>query len=196
MGCAMKYKKTCTECGEIFHTEKKIQVTCGEVCREQRKRRQAKEWRLRQEHENITDKKICIVCGKPFEAETRNHTICSDACRDKRKSHWNKVFKERAEKKAKGDAEFRLVKKCEICGTEIIITNVRSQLQKYCSPKCKNIAAARQDALRRETYSKQFGIKSTGLTDRIARYKAEGLTYAEGQIRDTLKLAEPIKLEV
>lgn len=91
------------------------------------------------------------------------------------------------------------ITKCVMCGKQIINTGV-GQPKKYCSEKCKEkgtaIVKAKQNKAKREKRRAEKKMKQLKchLDETLAECRAKGITYAERQKAETLKLARSGKL--
>lgn len=111
--------------------------------------------------------KICIVCGEEFTPESNRQMFCSEQCRCKARNvneledgYW--------------------VKTCRLCGNEYKLPiSLKANGTKYCSDRCKSLAAEIRNEERNERRRIQNNCKTSIKNLEKAVKKTKGMNYGE-----------------
>lgn len=118
-------ERICVICGRSFTAHQGTQKVCSEACREEYKRRDARE-RMRRKKAGIHTETVCPVCGKTFVKKQTAQKYCSHEC-------YKKHEKQRERERERDRAEPLTERQCRVCGKTFMPTNGKHWI---CSYQC------------------------------------------------------------
>ena len=174
----MKHVLVCSECGKTFISERYNALTCSSECLRKRQCRIKKEQRdaVRVELQDIP----CGYCGKMFKPRNKMSKYCSKECR---------LEDAKAQKRAETKTRKKGKKPTAICKHCKKRFEVTPEHGLYCSKECRD-EYIKERMKEEHKNNKSKGRKQSHVS--VAARKA-GMTYAEYQIQETLRMIPPIK---
>lgn len=121
-------ERICVICGRSFTAHQGTQKVCGETCREEYKRRDARE-RMRRKKAGIHTETVCPICGTAFTKKQTAQKYCSHEC-------YKKAEKQRERKRERDRSKPLTERACKVCGKTFMPTNARHTL---CGYECQQV---------------------------------------------------------